>query len=366
MNDRLTVSGSGEHGAFSYDIVWTEDFSDLPVELSVLTEKRPGKICIVSDSRVAALYLDSITNVLRESFTLTLPFVFPAGEEQKQLSTVSCLYEHLLQQKMQRNDILLALGGGVTGDMTGFAAATYRRGIRFVQVPTTLLAQVDSSVGGKTGVDLDSYKNMVGAFHQPSLVYMNPETLMTLPDDQFSSGMGEVVKTALIRDAELFAFLENESEAILKREPAAMNHVIRACCEVKAAVVREDPLDTGIRAILNFGHTIGHAVETCMGLEWLHGRCVGLGCAGAALISKRRQLLTEEENSRISSVLSLYGLPLHTEGLTEEEILNACMADKKVEEGKLKFVLLDGIGNTRIEQNMPAQELREAIHELIR
>ena len=365
LTNRMSVTGEGEHGAFSYDIVWTDDFKQLPSEISAICKNKHGKICIVSDSNVSALYLQSVTQVLENEYMLTLPFVFPAGEEQKQLDTIACLYEHLLAQKMERSDILIALGGGVTGDMTGYAAATYRRGIRFVQIPTTLLAQVDSSVGGKTGVDLKQYKNMVGAFHQPSLVYMNMQTLMTLPDEEFVAGMGEVVKTALIRDPVLFSYLENNMDRIMNKDSDAMKYVIGTCCSIKAAVVREDPLDNGLRAILNFGHTIGHAVETQKHFSWLHGQCVALGIAGAAWLSCKRGLLDKADYERIISVLRKYGLPVSVDGLTEDEILHTCMNDKKREAGKLHFVLLNGIGNTCIEEQMTEQELKEAIHELI-
>lgn len=362
----LTVQGEGEHGFFSYPIIRSGDFCGLAGELEAVLGGKDGKLCLVSDSNVSALYLQEVQDALQERFTLTMPFVFPAGEENKQLSTIECLYRHMLHEKMERNDILLALGGGVTGDMTGYAAATYRRGIRFVQIPTSLLAMVDSSIGGKTGVDLDQYKNMIGAFHQPVLVYMNLSTLQTLPDDQFSSGMGEVIKSALIRDSALFSFLETDSSRILDRDPEALGHMVQACCTIKADVVKEDPLDTGLRAILNFGHTIGHAVETCTDFAWLHGCCVALGSAGAARMSAARRLLPEEDLARIQAVLRTYGLPDTITGISAERILEACCADKKSEQGKLRFILLNGIGDTCIEQDMQKEELRKAIDECIR
>lgn len=351
--------------ALSYPIVFEHSYEHLALELQKARQAETMRICIVSDSAVSALYLDDVKQGLRACCEDPAVFIFEAGEENKNLDTVSELYRHLIEEHIQRSDLLVALGGGVTGDMTGFAAATYLRGIDFVQIPTTLLSQVDSSVGGKTGVDFKNYKNMIGAFHQPVLVYMNMSSLKTLPPEQFASGMGEVIKTALIRDRELFEWIETHTPELQKRDPSALEHVVKRCCGIKAAVVEEDPYDRGIRAILNFGHTIGHAVEKEKQFSLLHGQCVALGIAGAARLSVSRDLLTEEEYARITDILRAFDLPVITDGLAVQKVAAACLSDKKRENGKLRFVLLNGIGDTFIEPSMPQEELYEGIREIL-
>ena len=352
--------------ALSYPILFHQSFDHLAEALQEVRGKKEMRIGIVSDSTVAGLYLEDVKKAIAPCCADPVTFVFPAGEENKNLNTVQDLYRHLIESHMQRSDLLLALGGGVTGDLTGFAAATYLRGIDFVQVPTTLLSQVDSSVGGKTGVDFDSYKNMVGAFHQPVLVYMNMQLLKTLSDEQYASGMGEVIKTALIRDRDLFAWIEAHTEELLARDPEALAHVVRRCCEIKAAVVEEDPYDRGIRAILNFGHTIGHAVEKEKEFALLHGQCVAIGMAGAGRLSLDRGLLKPDEFERIIRILETFSLPVSTDGLTEDAVAEACLSDKKRELGKLRFVLLNGIGDTYVEPAMAQPELRVGIKEILR
>jgi 3-dehydroquinate synthase len=253
----------------------------------------------------------------------------------------------------------------VTGDLTGFAAATYLRGIDFIQIPTTLLAQVDSSVGGKTGVDFAQYKNMVGAFHQPRLVYMNLRTLDTLPADQFASGMGEVLKSALIRDAALWDWIAENREAVWNRAYAAMSHLIRACCRIKAGVVEEDPAEKGLRAILNFGHTLGHAIEKGRNFELLHGQCVGIGMAGAGWLSVKKGILSEEAYREILDMNLAFDLPVQVSALSAEEIVAATKSDKKMQDGKIRFILLAGIGNAVIDDSITDEELLCAARELI-
>jgi len=352
--------------ALPYPILFRKSFDELAEELQKAGRSQKMKVCIVTDTHVAGMYLEDVRRALKRCCTDPEVFIFEAGEESKNLDTVRDLYRFLIESHIQRSDLLLALGGGVTGDLTGFTAATYLRGIRFVQVPTTLLSQVDSSVGGKTGVDLDSYKNMVGAFHQPVLVYMNMTVLKTLPEEQYASGMGEVIKTALIRDRELFGWIEEHTEQLLDREPSALGHVVRRCCEIKAAVVEEDPYDRGVRAVLNFGHTIGHAVEKEKNFTLLHGQCVSIGMAAACRLSRKRGLLAEEEECRIRKVLTDFDLPLSTEGLRAETVAKACLSDKKREQGKLRFILLNGIGDTCTEPSMSQEELLEGIREIMR
>ncbi len=345
--------------AVSYEICWAGGFSGLAEKIRLIPLS-PKKICIVSDSNTAALYLDALRDELLKQFPAVESFVFEAGEKQKTLETICGIYSFLLAKRFERKDIIVALGGGVTGDMAGFAASTYRRGIDFIQVPTTLLSQVDSSIGGKTGVDFEHFKNMIGAFHQPRLVYMNMSALETLPDDQFASGMGEILKTALIRDASLLDRLDEEKDPILQRDPEILTDIICRCCEIKAAVVEQDPLDTGIRSILNFGHTIGHAVEKSMDFSLLHGQCVALGMLCASRISVKRGMLTDSEFDTIRKLLRFFGLPESVSGISAETILTASRSDKKMEYGRLKFVLLAGIGNTVIVNDVTDEEILDA------
>ena len=281
-------------GDFHYPICFEENFSNLAQAMRAegLVDR---KICIVTDSNVGPLYESAVEEVLRKVSSDISVFTFEAGEKNKNLDTVSSLYQTLIQNGLDRKSILVALGGGVVGDLTGFGAATYLRGIDFIQIPTTLLAQVDSSVGGKTGVDFQQYKNMVGAFHQPKLVYMNLSTLTTLPAEQFACGMGEILKTGLICDGEFFRFVCREQESIKALDMKLIAAMVRRCCEIKAGVVERDPKEQGERALLNLGHTVGHAVEKLKNFTLLHGQCVGAGLVAAAYLSMKRGLLNEQE-----------------------------------------------------------------------
>ena len=359
---KLHIQRKGEALEFSYDIVWESSFEQLSQAVSAL-QLQGKKACIVTDSNVKDLYLEEVKTRLETVFDLVEVFVIPAGEEHKQLSVIQEMYTLLINRRFDRKDILFALGGGVTGDMCGFAAATYLRGVDFIQIPTTLLAQVDSSIGGKTGVDFDQFKNMVGAFHQPRLVYMNMSVIRTLPDTQFASGMGEVIKSALIRDADFFRWLEDHTAEIQERNVEALTHMIRECCGIKAAVVEEDPKEQGVRAILNFGHTIGHAVEKLMDFRMLHGLCVGYGLLAASRISRERGMLTEEDYQRILSLCRSFELPETTDLTEVDRILSTMKSDKKMEQGNLKFILLQKIGQAYIERNISEEEILSAIQE---
>ena len=277
-----------------YDIFFANDFNSLP-ELLAGQGIADRRVCIVTESNVAPLYLDEIRNQLDGKCKELISIIFEAGESQKNLDTVKMIYEKLILAKFDRKDLLVALGGGVTGDITGFTAATYLRGIDFVQIPTSLLAQVDSSIGGKTGVDFDSYKNMVGAFHMPKLVYINVSTLTTLSDEQFISGMGEIIKHGLIKDSAYFDWLIENHDRILARDKDVLMEMIRVSCNIKRVVVENDPTEKGDRALLNFGHTLGHAIERYLDLKLSHGACVGIGCCLASVISYNRGDITEDE-----------------------------------------------------------------------
>lgn len=349
---------------FHYPIYFEQTFKGLSKALS--EEGLSGRrICLVCDSNTFSLYAEEVKNELEKTAEKVYVFSFPAGEEQKNLQTVSSLYAFLIENEFDRKCVLAALGGGVTGDLTGFAAATYLRGIDFIQIPTTLLAQVDSSVGGKTGVDMAKYKNMVGAFYQPRLVYMNLYTLNTLPEKEFICGMGEVLKTGLICDGEFFRLVCREQEKIQNLDMRLLALVVKKCCEIKAGIVERDPKEQGERALLNLGHTVGHAVEKLKNFTLGHGQCVGIGLNVAAFLSKKRGLLTQEEYEEILSGLESYGLPVKCGGLKTEKVLAATKKDKKMEQGKIKFILMNGIGKSFIEQTVTDMELSEAIEEIL-
>jgi len=346
-------------GQFCYHIYLEPDFAKLPEALEPLNIKE-RKLCIVADSTTAELYGAELREVLKDTCAHVSMFVFPAGEANKTLNTVRDLYEHLILEKFDRKDMLVALGGGVVGDLTGFAAATYLRGIGFIQVPTTLLSQVDSSIGGKTGVDFDAYKNMVGAFHMPRLVYMNLNVLKTLPDRQFACGMGEIIKHGLIQDLDYLEKLSTYQKEIREKDYAALLWMVAGSCKIKRHVVEEDPTEQGIRAWLNFGHTIGHSVEKLKDFTLCHGECVAIGCAAAAWMSWKRGLISEQEKESTERLLADYQLPVRVEGLKPEDIVKTTKLDKKMDAGKVKFVLLKKIGEAFVTRDVEDEELLRA------
>lgn len=359
MSERLTVHRDGNA---IYDIVIESSFEHLGKELAALDVKGK-KLCIVTDSTVAPLYLDQVRDQLLMQCAQADVFTFPAGEEYKNLDTVKKLYEFLILKRYDRSDVLVALGGGVVGDLCGYTAATYLRGIRFIQIPTTLLSQVDSSIGGKTGVDFDAYKNMVGAFHMPVLVYTNTATLLTLTQEQFCCGMGEIIKHGLIKSHEYYQWIETHKDRILERDLTVCETMILESDKIKRAVVEQDPTEKGERALLNFGHTLGHAIEKLMQFRLMHGQCVALGCAGAAYLSAKRGELSMEEAVQIRGMLQRFGLPsvLGDWGLSPKAIIDATKNDKKMESGKIKFVLLHQIGNAYVDRTVTDDEMMDAV-----
>jgi len=304
-----------------------------------------GRVLVITNETVAPLYLDAVLAGLadRESASLVLP----DGERHKTLDTAARVYDALMDERLGRDGTVVALGGGVIGDLAGFAAATWQRGVDFVQIPTTLLAQVDSSVGGKTGVNHPRGKNMIGAFHQPRLVLADTDVLATLPERELSAGLAEIIKYGLIRDADFFAWLEENMPALRGREPAALAHAIARSCENKAAVVAADEREGGVRALLNLGHTFGHAVEAALGYgEWLHGEAVGAGMCLAADLSVRLGWLDEAERERAVTLIAAAGLPTGLPpGLDRPRMLELMGHDKKVLAGRLRLILLRGIGD---------------------
>ena len=357
----LPVSYQGTH---CYNIELHTSFVGLPSALEQLNMLQK-RLCIVSDSNVAACYADEVEELLKkQGCSSVYRFVFPAGEENKTLHVIEDLYEFLIQNQFDRSDVLIALGGGVTGDMTGYAAATYLRGIRFVQIPTSLLSMVDSSIGGKTGVDFRGYKNMVGAFYQPSLVYVNISALKTLDERQFASGMGEIIKHGLIKNVDYFYRLQDHKEEILSLEYSSVTDMVYQSQLIKREVVEADPKEKGERAFLNFGHTIGHAIEKALNFSLLHGECVALGMVAAAHISYLRGDLSKVDIDTIEHVIASYGLPVRFKGLNNEEILHNCMHDKKKDGTVIRFILLHSIGNCYITTDVTNEEMEQAINYL--
>ena len=350
-------------GIFAYEIYLEKDFGMLAECLKVCKPEN-RRLCIVTDSTVDQYYGDQVEEILASCAKEVTRFVFRAGEENKNLNTVQDLYEHLILHHFERKDMLVALGGGVVGDLTGFAASTYLRGIDFIQVPTTLLAQVDSSIGGKTGVDFNCYKNMVGAFHQPKLVYMNLSTLKTLTDEQFACGMGEILKHGLIRDRSYYEWTLQHITEIKDRNLETLEQMISGSCEIKRDVVEKDPTEKGERALLNFGHTLGHAIEKLKNFTLMHGQCVALGSLAAAYISWKRGMITIKDFQTIQNANLDFELPTILDGLNVEEIIQTTRSDKKMESGKVKFILLNAIGNACIDPSVTDKEMKDSLQYL--
>jgi 3-dehydroquinate synthase len=307
-----------------------------------------GRRCaIISDANVAPRFATKAKRALAAAGFEVILITVPAGETAKSLKTVQACYDQLAAHRLERKSFIVALGGGVVGDLAGFVAATYLRGIDFVQVPTTLLAQVDSSVGGKVGVNLSAGKNLVGAFYQPRLVLCDLDALRTLPEREFRAGLAEVIKYGIIYDARLFARLERDLPKLLRRDAKPLAEVVARCCAIKAEVVGQDETETGLRAILNFGHTIGHAIENISGYgKYLHGEAISIGQVAAAKLSAELTGLPESDVARIEALFQRSGLPttIALNGGQRKKLLAAMRLDKKVSAGEIKFVLAKKIG----------------------
>lgn len=355
MSQKLDVSFNG---AFSYHIYIERDFSRLAETVEALgTENR--RALIVTDDNVAPLYLDTVKDALSHCFSTLDSLILKAGEQYKNTDSIAEIYERAIQDNFDRNDFLIALGGGVIGDMTGFAAASYMRGIRFVQIPTTLLSQVDSSIGGKTGVDFRQYKNMVGAFHMPALVYSNISVLNTLDTIQYASGMGEVIKHSMIRDRAYYDYLLSQKEALQQRNPDALEETVYRSNLIKRAVVEEDPKEKGVRQLLNFGHTLGHAIEKCSQFALSHGQCVALGCLAAMHISGT---VSDAELQECRTLMESVGLETTlTLPLDPDEVLLATRKDKKMDHGQVRFILLHALGDAFIDRSVTDAQMREGL-----
>ena len=312
----------------------------------VAAELPQKRVALVTNETVAPLYLQAVSGGLAAQGVAVVPIVLPDGEAYKSWETLNTIFDALLEHRCERRTAIVALGGGVVGDIAGFAAAVYQRGVPFIQMPTTLLAQVDSAVGGKTAINHPLGKNMVGAFYQPRLVIADSDTLRTLPDRELTAGLAEVIKYGLIRDRAFFEWLEQNIERLLAKEPEALGFAIEQSCRNKAEVVGADERESGVRALLNFGHTFGHAIEVGAGYgTWLHGEAVGAGMVLAARLSARLGHLADEDVSRIIALLQRARIPVEPPDLGLERYLELMGHDKKVESGRLKFILLERIGS---------------------
>lgn len=323
---------------------------------------RGRQVMIVSNETVAPLYLDKVRQSLA-GFRLE-QVILPDGEQYKTLEVLNGIFDALLEKRYNRNCCLIALGGGVIGDMTGFAAASYQRGVDFIQIPTTLLAQVDSSVGGKTGVNHALGKNMIGAFHQPRCVLADTDSLSTLDDRQLSAGIAEIIKYGLIQDADFFTWLEKHMQQLLERDTDTLIYAIEKSCQCKADIVAVDERESGNRALLNFGHTFGHAIENGMGYgNWLHGEAVATGMLMAAQLSAKQGWLDNPSLDRIRKLLVKAHLPVEPPGeLGREHFLELMSVDKKVLDGGLRLVLLDAIGTAQVRSDFDPQLLDQTLN----
>lgn len=322
------------------------------------------RVAVVTNTTVGPLYLKTLADALQAAGIEVIPITLPDGEQYKNWETLNQIFDALLSARAERKTTLIALGGGVIGDLTGFAAACYQRGVPFIQVPTTLLAQVDSSVGGKTGINHPLGKNMIGAFYQPRLVLADTDTLATLPDRELSAGLAEVIKYGLIRDLPFLTWLEDNMERLTARDTEALTHAIYHSCRNKAEVVAADERESGQRALLNLGHTFGHAIEAGMGYgNWLHGEAVAAGTMLAAALSRRLGYLSDADVGRIATLFRRARLPVKAPALGVETYLAYMGVDKKVDGGRLRFVLLKRLGEAFVTAEVPADVLRATLVE---
>jgi 3-dehydroquinate synthase len=320
-----------------------------------------NQILIVSNETVAPLYLDQLKAILPS--VQVDEVILPDGEQYKTLEQLNTVYDRLLQCRHNRTTTLIALGGGVIGDMTGFAAACYQRGVSFIQIPTTLLSQVDSSVGGKTGVNHPLGKNMIGAFHQPQVVLASVDVLATLPGRELSAGLAEVIKYGLVYDLGFLDWLEENMAGLVGRDAALLSYAIQRSCELKAEVVAQDEKESGVRALLNLGHTFGHAIESCQGYgNWLHGEAVAVGTVMAADLSQRLGWISSEDVQRVVRIMKAANLPVEApEGMTPEDFMTLMAVDKKVIDGQLRLILLRAVGDAVVTDQFDPLALQQTL-----
>lgn len=345
-------------GDRSYPIYIGPSLLDRPELL--LNHIRGKQVMVVTNTTIEPLYLERVRGHLNHLHYSEV--ILPDGEEHKSLDVLSKIYDKLLEDKHNRTTTLIALGGGVIGDMTGYAAASYQRGVEFIQIPTTLLSQVDSSVGGKTGVNHPLGKNMIGAFHQPQCVIADTDTLKTLPDRELSAGIAEVIKYGLICDKNFYSWLDENTPKLVERDEAALTEAIYRSCENKAKVVASDEREAGIRAILNLGHTFGHAIETAQGYgSWLHGEAVAAGMMLAIDLSAIKSWISTQEVDQLERMLNEANLPVRPPSMTQQQFLELMSVDKKVLDGQLRLVLLESIGKAVVTSEATELEIRQAL-----
>ncbi|OZB35830.1 MAG: 3-dehydroquinate synthase [Halothiobacillus sp. 14-56-357] len=336
---------------------------DLLKQPELLARHIPGdSVVVVSNTTVAPLYADALINGLSE-FKKVEQIVLPDGEQYKSLEVLSTIFDALVDARCDRQTTLIALGGGVIGDITGFAAASYQRGVPFIQIPTTLLSQVDSSVGGKTGVNHPRAKNMVGAFYQPRCVIADIRTLDTLPDRELSAGLAEIIKYGLLWDVDFLDWIEANMTKLRARDEAALKHAITRSCAIKADIVNQDEREGGLRALLNLGHTFGHAIEAGMGYgNWLHGEAVGAGMCMAADLSHRLEWISAADLARVYRIVAAAGLPTQSPSELSVETIRSLMdSDKKVQAGRLRLVLMHGLGSALVTDKAPEEALMDTL-----
>ena len=353
---RLTV----ELGARSYPIYIGEaNLSDAKLFTDNIQHKN---VMVLTNETIAPLYLDKIKSSLSDFSLKTI--IIPDGEQYKTLLQLESVIGQMLEQGCARDTTLIALGGGVIGDLCGFVAATFQRGIPFIQIPTTLLSQVDSSVGGKTAVNHALGKNMIGAFYQPKAVIIDSKSLETLPAREFAAGMAEVIKYGIIYDAEFFTWLENNAEALKSLDSKALDYAIRRCCEIKAEIVAQDEKEHGLRALLNLGHTFGHAIEAEMGYgKWLHGEAVAAGMVIASQVAKEQSWMTASELRRITELVETFDLPIAgPNNMTCETYMRHMQHDKKVQAGSIRFIMPRGIGEAFVTSDIPLTLLQDVLN----
>lgn len=348
-------------GEKSYDIVIGYDINQEIVDF-VKGAGYSKKALLVTDTHVGPLYGKQVQQLLTEAGLEAALVQITAGESSKNLTVANDLFTRAIELGLDRKSPVFALGGGVVGDLAGFVAATYMRGVPFVQLPTSLLAQVDSSVGGKVAVNHELGKNLIGAFYQPQAVFMELNYMKTLPQREIYTGLGEIIKYGIIYDADFFAFLEKNREQVLALEPEALVHMIARSCEIKAAVVSEDEKEAGLRRILNFGHTIAHAIEKETGyVRYNHGEAVATGMVGAAYISRELGLIGEAEYNRVREMIARYSLPLQAAGVTVDAMYSDIFHDKKTVGGKVTWVLMEKIGQVICRNDVPADVVKKAM-----
>jgi len=350
-------------GDRSYPIYVGDQLIDNPTIL--LNHIHTHTVVVVTNTTVAPLYLDTVTQSLGDN-THIIPIILPDGEQYKNTETLNTIYEVLLKNKCDREVMLIALGGGVIGDITGFAAASFMRGVKFIQIPTTLLSQVDSSVGGKTGINHALGKNMIGAFYQPQCVIADVGLLKTLPDRELSAGLAEVIKYGLIRDAAFFVWLEKTMPSLINKDPSSLIEAVIRSCENKADVVAQDEFESskGIRATLNLGHTFGHAIEHAMGYgNWLHGEAVAAGMVMAAFLSQELRWLKPDEFDRTKQLIANANLPINPPDIPVDQFMGLMQSDKKSQRGRIHLILQKTIGEAILTSDYPEAALRKTLQQ---